>query len=542
MNLISLLFKESKMRIILVGFCGIISGSGMTMMMKTIHEAVEASPAVPTGLVWQLVLAACLFLVGNLAANLPLYGLTEAIVFRLRMVTIKQILASDLRHIEKIGQHRVYAALTNDIGRLATGLTNIPGAMINMAMLIGCLFYILLLAWKVVLLFVPFILLLSWIFGVVGKVAGKRFHAARESGDDLFDHFRTVSEGFKELKLNADRRHDFLDNRLEPTANIFRKNRVKGLSAFEIANAFMGLGFFTITGVLIFVFPAMGMVDKHVLSGLVMVFLFIYTPLSKLFELSRNFSQAGVAMRKMESLSLELQKEPIDAVLAPTQPNWQTLELKGVTHTYYNERKDEEFTLGPINLTVHPGEILFITGGNGSGKSTLAKLITALYNPELGALALDGKTIDETNREWFRQHFATVFSDFFLFRDFLGINNSEMRENATRYLEGLHLDHKVTVSDEGLSTTSLSTGQRKRLALMVTYLEDRPIYLFDEWASDQDPQFKKIFYTEILAELKSRGKGVIVISHDDRYFSMADRLVKLDNGQLIEIQDVKGLV
>ncbi|SDM20561.1 putative ATP-binding cassette transporter [Franzmannia pantelleriensis] len=67
---------------------------------------------------------------------------------------------------------------------------------------------------------------------------------------------------------------------------------------------------------------------------------------------------------------------------------------------------------------------------------------------------------------------------------------------------------------------------------MVAYLEDRPFLVFDEWAADQDPLFKEVFYREVLPELKRMGKAVLVISHDDRYFPLADRLVRLESGKL----------
>jgi putative ATP-binding cassette transporter len=103
---------------------------------------------------------------------------------------------------------------------------------------------------------------------------------------------------------------------------------------------------------------------------------------------------------------------------------------------------------------------------------------------------------------------------------------------AHEYLERLHLNHKVTIKDGVFSTTQLSQGQRKRLALLCAYIEDRPFYLFDEWASDQDPLFKEVFYTQLLPELRSLGKAVLVITHDDRYFGVADRLIKLDYGRI----------
>lgn len=190
------------------------------------------------------------------------------------------------------------------------------------------------------------------------------------------------------------------------------------------------------------------------------------------------------------------------------------------------------FLLGPINLSFAPGEITFIVGGNGSGKSTLAKLITGLYAPHSGTIYLNGKAISDRNVEWYRQHFATVFSDYYLFDSYLGFQQNKLDEKVQSYLKSLQLDRKVTVKDGVLSTTNLSSGQRKRLALLSAFLEDRPIYLFDEWASDQEPLFRDLFYQKILTNLKKRQKAVIVISHDDRYFHLADHIIKLDYGKV----------
>jgi putative ATP-binding cassette transporter len=203
-----------------------------------------------------------------------------------------------------------------------------------------------------------------------------------------------------------------------------------------------------------------------------------------------------------------------------------------VTHHYYREREDDHFMLGPIDLTFRPGELVFLVGGNGSGKSTLAKVITGLYPPAGGEIRLNGRRIDEHNRDDYRQYFSAVFSDYFLFDRIVGVGGNGADERARDYLVRLHLDHKVSIAEGEFSTTQLSQGQRKRLALLCAYLEDRPFYVFDEWASDQDPLFKEVFYTQLLPELRSRGKAVLVITHDDRYFGCADRLIRLDYGKI----------
>ncbi|MFI6869770.1 ATP-binding cassette domain-containing protein [Nocardia sp. NPDC050406] len=193
------------------------------------------------------------------------------------------------------------------------------------------------------------------------------------------------------------------------------------------------------------------------------------------------------------------------------------------------------FSLGPVDLVFEPGQITFIVGGNGSGKSTLAKLITGLYVPRTGFLELNGEQINHENIEWFRQNSSAIFTDFHLFEDYLGFDRPGIDDEVRHYLEELRIAHKVTVENGRLSTIDLSQGQRKRLALLTALLEDRAIYLFDEWAADQEPKFRDVFYREILAKLKERGKTVIVITHDDRYFDLADQLVKLDFGRVVEV-------
>jgi putative ATP-binding cassette transporter len=256
-------------------------------------------------------------------------------------------------------------------------------------------------------------------------------------------------------------------------------------------------------------------------------------PMENIMNSAPFIVQSNVALRKIEALGLSLSDRlELPAVPPPINQSRNYLELKEVVYPYQHRQEDSSFTLGPLSLTFQPGEIVFIVGGNGSGKSTLAKLITGLYIPTSGEICLNGEPINACNREWYRQHFSTVFSDFYLFERLLGLEQVNLDKLAKHYLSKLHLDHKVTIEHGRLSTTALSQGQRKRLALLAAYLEERPIYLFDEWAADQDPTFKELFYTQFLPDLKRKDKSILVISHDDRYFPVADRIIKLDNGQI----------
>jgi putative pyoverdin transport system ATP-binding/permease protein len=249
-----------------------------------------------------------------------------------------------------------------------------------------------------------------------------------------------------------------------------------------------------------------------------------------------TFATASVALQNLETLGLAKPDNEDDSSNGSnsdiSREPWLHLELVGVTHNYPSEEAGERFVLGPLDLTFQPGSIIFIAGGNGSGKTTLVKLLAGLYTPESGEIRLNYRPVHDDTREQYRQYFSVLFSDFFLFEELVCPYDDEGDIKARDYLARLQLSHKVQVTNGDLSTTRLSQGQRKRLALLSAYMEDRQIYIFDEWAADQDPIFRETFYCELLPELKAKRKTVFVISHDDRYYHLADRLIKLEYGHV----------
>jgi putative ATP-binding cassette transporter len=242
-------------------------------------------------------------------------------------------------------------------------------------------------------------------------------------------------------------------------------------------------------------------------------------------------------MEKVQALDVDVsaRAEPGEGLSTGSSfpAKFNVLEVSDVTYTYQGGPGESPFTLGPLNLVFRPGELVFLAGGNGSGKTTFAKLLTGLYIPKKGQISVDGQFVTSQTREHYRQLFAVIFAEFQLFPGLLGLEGPELIPRAINLLKRFRLDSRVQLMDGNFSTTHrLSRGQRKRLALLVALLEDRPFYVFDEWASDQDPHFKNIFYTELLPELKAAGKAILVITHDNHYYHLADRMLLLGDGQM----------
>jgi putative pyoverdin transport system ATP-binding/permease protein len=269
--------------------------------------------------------------------------------------------------------------------------------------------------------------------------------------------------------------------------------------------------------------------DGDVRAGYALMFLYMMLPVHSLLEAIPDLSRTRIALERIEQAGLS--DPPRGQAPAPAVEALQSLRLEQVTHSYRRESSEGVFQLGPLSMDLRPAEVVFLIGGNGSGKTTLAKLIVGLYSPESGAVLLNGARVEGTEREAYRQHFAAVFTDFHLFDGLLGAPVDQL-DLAAQMLEALGLAHKVRLDAGTFSTTQLSTGQRKRLALLVALLEDRPVYVFDEWAADQDPEYKEVFYRSVLPELRRRGKAVLVISHDDRYYHLGDRCLELVEGRL----------
>lgn len=535
-RLAALYLGYSKRIVIPAVLVGVVAGTVSASLVALISSKVAAPGGATVAFILAFIGLSLFDMATVYVSGLLSIRLSQATVFEMRMRICRKVLSAPLRLLEEVGQHRVIAVLTQDIPDITAAVLSVPQLCIHVAVLTGCLTYLGWLSPVMLLVLAEFLVAAVLVVNVIERQAKVHLNRAREEMDSLTEHLHALTDGAKELKLHRSRRSAFYEQILRRSADTLRSFNMRGQNWYAMLNGWTQVIYFLIIGTILFALPSLTVGDyKPILTGYALTVLYMRGHIMGVMVIIPSLARANVALQKVDKLGFKL--SAVDAPLgeaaeAGDAASWQRLELKGITHTYYREKEDDNFVLGPIDIEFEPGELAFVVGGNGSGKTTLAKMITGLYAPEQGEIVIDGRPVTDENRDDYRQHFAAVFTDFHLFDRLIGIDGDDLDERARLLIDELHLEHKVEVRDGRLSTTKLSHGQRKRLALLTAYLEDRPIYLFDEWASGQDPHFKEVFYLQLLPELKARGKTVIVVSHDDRYFHIADRIIKLEGGKV----------
>jgi putative pyoverdin transport system ATP-binding/permease protein len=533
MRLLLFLLRASWRIVLLAGVIGGLSGVSSVALVILILQTLRTPNESTFGMV-QLFIALCtVVVVTRITSQVLLVRLSQNSISRLRVGLCRRILDAPLQHLEDIGTHRLLASLTGDVNVVARAMNGIPALGVNVVILICGTCYLGWLSPSLMLATVGFAMMGVASYRLSARRAKKFVVQAREAQDGMLKQIRSLIEGIKSLKMHHNRRRVF-NQQVEQADALVRESQFVASCLLDAAIVLGRLSFFVGIGLLLFAWPRFQTVDAATLTGYALTILYLMSPLEQMLAWLPVWSWAATSVDKIERLGLMLDQakgEPTD--LVPLPP-WQLLRFQGVMHTYRREGQPEGFTLGPLDFSIRGGEILFIIGGNGSGKTTLGKLLTGLYWPDSGSICLDGQPLCHQTREGYRQLYSVVFDDAVVFDSLWGLEMPDLDQQAQEYLRQLELDKVVTVTDGMFSTTQLSRGQRKRLALLTAYLEDRPVYLFDEWAADQDPVFRRVFYLRLLPELKRRGKTVIAITHDDRYFASADRVIKLEEGKIVD--------
>ena len=532
-NLLHQLLRRSRWLVLAAAFASILSGACSVLLLTQINTAIGADAGARAALMWPFAATVLGALALGVSSRILFLHLRQSAIADLRQSVAQHVMDAPFRHLELVGPARVQTALSEHVTELAQFFVSLPNVLTNGVIVVGCLAYLATLSMPIFMAGCAVLVLGSIGYHLAQLQSSGHLKRASAAQDELFQHLRSLSDGAKELRQNRRKRTRFGDEVLGPAVEAVTRHRLIGLSILEAAVGWGNFLIYAFIGLVLFVLVREVPDQARVMTGFALVFVYMVSPLQALLHALPEAKVARIASDRIDDITRRMvSPEPSAGDAAPVR--FERLQLRGVQHRYYHEQSDEFFELGPIDLAFGPGEVVFLVGGNGSGKTTLAKLLVGLYAPEGGQVTLDGEPVGDHNRDAYRQLFSPIFPDFHLFDRLLETGRADIDQEGNRLLHRLHLQHKAQVREGAFSTRDLSQGQRKRLALVAACLEDRPFLVFDEWAADQDPVFKRVFYEEILPELRALGKTVLVISHDDRFFHQADRLVRLESGRLSE--------
>lgn len=469
----------------------------------------------------------------------------EAMIHRVRMRIVSQLQYCELLDVEQLGRAVIYSGIARHMQTLSQSASTVTIA-VQMAILI--LFTTIYIAW---ISFTSFVALVAFMT-VALTVYWRKSYSVRtdlrgtlEMDNDVYTTIDDLLDGFKEAKLSRTKARAIIA-RIEEISQ--RASLMRGNTQILLAKNFVfsQTAFYLLLGTMVFVVPMLTSGYSDVVQKSTTAVLFIIGPISGLIGSIPIFENASAAAEAVMDLERHLKRlSGVEIVVddegrpkADGEPpaasrfaGFKTLELRGAVFRYAPQGGDpkDAFSIGPIDLTVTRGEVLFITGGNGSGKSTLLRVLTGLYPLHEGAILIDGKPLPADSQQEYREIFAAVFGDFHLFSELYGVPEAALGE-AADWIGTLEIYNKVHFDGRRFSTIDLSTGQRKRLALLAALLEHRPILVLDEWAADQDPMFRRKFYREILGMLRARGATIIAVTHDNRFFDAADRQMHMEDG------------
>ncbi|MDI1443593.1 cyclic peptide export ABC transporter [Polyangium sp. 6x1] len=461
-------------------------------------------------------------------------SLVEAVLHRIRTRIVEKIERTELEGLERVGTAEIFDRVTENMSVVSEQGWVLGSFLQALFVLVFGLIYIATISLPA---FALIALMLVFGFFIVQYRFEEVVDVLRQMGQlrlEFFERVMDLLKGFKEAKFSRRRGREIHDD-IVGMAESLRTGAVRTADGLSGVLVMPNCVLYILLGAVVFTLPRYIDVDTQTMASLVTCTAFVWGPFTSVAGGLNAVFRSSVAFEQIRTLEGKLDEAVQRAAVQKTEDPWNgrigTLEAHDIVYEYPTGNGDKSFRVGPLSLDIEPGEVVFLVGGNGSGKSTLLKVLTGLYPRSGGELRVGGVLVQPENVAAYREMISAIYSDFHLFSKLYGMLDAE--PGAVRALIAeMGLQGKTSFEAQQFTRRALSTGQRRRLATIMTLLEDRPVYVFDEWAADQDPGFRRYFYEELVPALKRRGKTVIAVTHDDRYFHCADRVIKLSYGKV----------
>jgi putative ATP-binding cassette transporter len=527
--------------IIVSAVAGVSNAAILTAINAATNDIIESKN--PT--LWSVTLfiaSLFLFIRSQLYVTITTTAEIEGIIHKIRLRLLDKIRQSELLTIEGIGRSSIVAAITADTNVLMQAGTMLSFATQSLVLVFFITIYVAYLSFTAFAISILVIGVAAAFFHARNlRMAAEKQEAAQREGR-LFDRLSDFLDGFKEVRLNAARANDLYDDAVEVSrtaANIKIRTQTETFKQMVTTQAAL----YVLLGAVVFVAPRLNEALKGTsLADMTMALLFVVGSAFGVVQSIPILQNADAAAGRISRMEEALRVAAPTPRELPVARGFDQIEVRDVVFRYVDRSSEVTFEIGPLDFTLRPGELVFITGGNGSGKSTFLKVLAGLYPPDAGELRLDRTVINDETRNSYRELMAAIFTDYHLFKHLYGIADPDPDE-IDQLLTRFRLQDKTSLSQGEFRTLELSGGQRKRLALIVSLLEKRPILLLDEWTSDQDPEFRHLFYNAVLPELMRAGATVVMITHDDRYLDelhLPARRLRMDEGRFVESRSMEN--
>jgi putative ATP-binding cassette transporter len=545
MSFFQLVRREIQGSIPRLVFMSLLGGMSNAAILAAVNAGSQGSEKSHVPSLWAsalFVIALSLFVKAQYYINVTCAVEIEAIIHRLRVRLMDGIRRSELISIETIGRSRIVATITSDTALLKQASRILIFGVQGMVLIVFVAAYVAYLSLAAFLLSAAIIGTAAVILHGKNRELKHWNNEASGWNNKLFDRLGDFLDGFKEVRLNRFRSDNLFEDACEVSRNAANLKIWTDAETLKQMVTTQSL-IYLLLGAVVFVVPMFG--DSSAggsTAQTTTALLFVVGACFGLVQSIPVLMAANAAADRLDQLEADLRATAVSAELSELDrpAGFDTIEMHDIVFQYVDKSSEALFQVGPVDFALKAGDLVFITGGNGSGKSTFLKLLAGLFIPDSGTIMLDGRRVDNSTRESYRVLISAIFTDYHLFKRLYGDTDPDLAELA-RLLAQYQLARKTHLVDNEFDTLDLSGGQRKRLALIVGLLESRPILLLDEWTSDQDPDFRRKFYDELLPALQQAGKTIIVVTHDDRYlneFHLPARRLRMDEGRFVEQQAV----
>ncbi|QWR77294.1 cyclic peptide export ABC transporter [Candidatus Magnetomonas plexicatena] len=538
MRLLDFLTAETDLRSTRVIVMSALAGSANAMVVVIINNVAQDFSQLNFRSLLMFSLCILLYVVTKKYSLYETATTVRTAMYRSNMRISDKIRRTSLMSLETIGKTHIYTTMADNTEIVYEASRKMVNGLSSLVMLFFCFIYIAVLSTTAFWFAAAMIGSAIIIYIINQKAISEGLRSAAKKEGEYFDTMNHILEGFKEIKMNVKKSEDLLRNYLEKISRSTKEMQI-GTENKVIANyIFIQIFFYLLLGSIVFVLPQTSSVTVKTIGQITAVILFIIGPLGNVVEAIPLILKANMSLERFDNLEKLLEnaddmKHTAPDAILKSKETFDAITLKRLTFTYPESEAKQSFTVGPIDLSIKRGEIVFLVGGNGSGKTTLLKMLTGLYYPQSGTIMVDDIAVNMTNYTYYRDLISVIFTESHVFDRLYGIDNvDEIKLNELINL--MELAEKASYVDGKFTDIKLSTGQRKRLALIESLMEDKAVYVLDEVAADQDPHFRKYFYDTILRKMQNEGKTIIAATHDDKYFYVADRVFKMDYGKITE--------